>query len=623
MRIQRFVIACLATLAAVPVVGARPAAAAPAGCAAATPAALGGYFDTAIPKLLGDHAVPGAVVSVVAGGQTTFARGYGPADVARGVPLDASRSLVRVGSISKLFTWTAVMQLVGAGKLDLHADVNRYLTGFRIPATYPQPITLLDLMDHTSGFEDYTIATAGRTAADVPPLGDYLASHMPARIRPPGLISAYSNYGAGLAGYIVAQVSGEPYEQYVRRHLLDPLGMTHSTATEPVPAALAGDLARSYDTDAHPIPFTFDETPPDGSLSATATDMANFMRFQLDGDASVLDPADLTLMHQPSFTADPRVAGYAHGFMERTINGHRVLLHDGGWEGFRSALILVPGCDLGVFVAFNGAGAEDAGQQFTDGFFGRFAPPGPAPDAAPTGPHGPLTPAAPRAGFYQPTRHNESTVEKLPNLLSSLRLTVGADRTVHFGGKAWVPAGDGSYRSADGTNRLVFLAGPGGHRYVATDGPAYELVPRTGTLPVNLLVLLVATLPALSALALPIGWLVRRLRHRPVTTTRVWRAARRSATGAALLGVAFLVALLFTLTGNTDAFQYGVPVSFALLLALPVLVLAGFAAAAVLTVAGWRGAGVLARTHQVTLLVGLGALAWFLWQWNLIGWQYA
>src|SRR5262249_20574148 len=152
---------------------------------------------------------------------------------------------------------------VQAGRLDLNADVNTYLKAFQVPATYPQPVTLQTLMDHTSGFEDRFIGVAADTAADVPPLGDFLAANMPARIRPPGEVYAYSNYGAALAGYIVAQVSGEPYAQYVQRHILDPLGMSHTTATEPVPAALSADLARSYDADTgQRIPFRFDRLAP-------------------------------------------------------------------------------------------------------------------------------------------------------------------------------------------------------------------------------------------------------------------------------------------------------------------------------------------------------------------------
>ncbi|WP_162907252.1 serine hydrolase domain-containing protein [Allorhizocola rhizosphaerae] len=611
----------------VTVVAAAPAHAAPLPeCAVVGTPGLAEFLDDAVPRLLRQDRIPGAVVSVVSAGSTAFAKGYGMANVEDAVAFDASRSLVRIASITKLFTWTAVMQQVEAGRLDLDTDVNKYLKGFQIPAIYPQPVTLQHLMDHTAGFEDYSINVAARSAAAIPPLGRYLAEHMPARIRPPGEISAYSNYGAALAGHIVAEVSGEPYDAYVQRHLLDPLGMSRSTAAQPVPSTLVADLARSYNTDSdppQPIPFTFDNLPPDGSISATAVDMARFMNAHLH-PGSVLSPATAARMHQRSFAADPRLDGYAHGFKERTINGHRVLTHDGGWEGFRSMLMLAPGCDLGIFLSLNGTGVGAGAAQFIDAFFDHFSPAADAPARTAEAAAAPLPVAAPRAGFYQPTRHNESTVEKVASVLGPSRLTVDGDGTVRFKGKQWTTQGDGLYRATDGSDRLVFLAGSRGRLYAATDGPAYEMMTRSEELPFNLLILLAYAIPALAALAMPVAWAVRRIRRRPSGLTATWRAARILAASAAGIGAIFLLNLLATLVGNTDEFLYNVPLSFRLLLCLPLLALGTGAASIALTVKGWRGsaAGVVSRIHQIGLLAGLLALTWFLWQWNLIGWQF-
>jgi hypothetical protein len=482
-------------------------------------------------------------------------------------------------------------------------------------------------MDHTSGLEHRFIGTAAKTAADVPPLGDFLAANMPTRIRPPGEVSAYSNYGAALAGYIVAQVSGEPYDQYVRHHILDPLAMTHSTATEPVPARLASGLARSYDSETgRPIPFTFDPMTPDGSISATANDIANFMIAHLqDGQfdaTSILSPITATQMHEPSFTADPRLGGYAHGFVERRMNGHQVLMHDGGWEGFVSGLILVPGCDLGLFLSANGTGGEDTLTYLVPKFFDMFVPAPPTPDTAAAGTaRTRLSATMPQPGFYVPTRHNESTVEKLLTLFGSARLTIDADGVVHFSGKEWQPKGDNLYSLPDGSNHLVAITGTDGKHYVATDGPAYQRVSQDRTPPFNLAILLIFAAPALGTLVLPVVALWRRLRHRPKVMTARWRAARWLANGASLLGLAFLTALFaFLIWGD---FLYGVPLSFTLLLVTPILVLLASAAALGYTVIGWQASGssVIGRVHQVAQLAGLTALTWFLWQWNLIGWQ--
>ncbi|GAA3140312.1 hypothetical protein GCM10010466_34250 [Planomonospora alba] len=596
-------------------------------CPAPTARALAGFFDDAVPARLARDRVPGAVVSVVSGARTVFTGGYGLADVARGTAFDPGRSLVRIGSITKLFTWTAVMQQVEAGRLDLDADVNRYLKGFRVPATHPEPVTLRTLMDHTSGFEERAVGIGARTAADVPPLGEYLARHLPARIRPPGEISAYSNHGAALAGHVVAQVTGEPYGAYVRRHLLEPLGMTRSTAAEPVPAPLAADLARSYDSEAVPpraVPFTFDAMPPDGSVSATAADMANFMIAHLNGGrfrgTAVLSPQTTARMHRRSFSADPRLGGYAHGFMDRTVGGHRVLMHDGSWEGFRSVLLLVPGCDLGMFLSVNGTGGIGAAAELTRAFLDRFAPPraaaGPAPERSPAAGE------APREGFYAPARHNASTIEKILVLLGPARLRVDGDGTVRFQGERWRPRGGGLYASADGRDHLVAVPGGDGRRYVATDGPAYRLMSAAEGPIVNLAVLAVFTAAALSALAVPLAAVWRRARRRPAAATAAWRAARALACGAALLGLGFLALLAARVLGDTGDFLYGVPPDMRILLAVPLVVLAMTAGAAGYTVRGWAGSGTVARVHQVALFAGLAALAWFLWQWNLIGWRF-
>ena len=219
----------------------------------------------------------------------------------------------------------------------------------------------------------------------------------------------------------------------------------------------------------------------------------------------------------------------------------------------------------------------------------------------------------PKAGFYQPARHNESTVEKLLTLLGPGRLSVAADGTVKFRGKEWKPQGD-LYVTADGRDHLVSFTGTDGKRYVATDGPTFQLMSAGETPTVNLLVLLAFAVPALSALLL--------VRLRPKPMSGWWRAARWLAAGAGLLGLAFLVALVAVLLVGSGDFLYGPPLRFELLLLVPVIVLAAAAASVACTVAGWRGAGVLARVHQVGLLGGLAALAWFLWQWNLVGWQF-
>jgi hypothetical protein len=276
-------------------------------------------------------------------------------------------------------------------------------------------------------------------------------------------------------------------------------------------------------------------------------------------------------------------------------------------------------------VSANGTGAVPAVTEIVQGFFDRFAPPPVRPQSnPPPAASAGVTLAGPLAGFYQPARHNESTVEKLVTLLGPARLTVGADATVRFGGKTYRSAGGGLYREAGGSGELVFLAGPDGRRYVATDAATFQRIPTDQTPMVNLVVVLAFTVAALSGLAVPVAWLVRRLRRRPAPLLAGWRVARVLAAGAAALGLAFVVLLGTVLFGDTGEFLYRVPTSFRLLLLLPFGVAAMATAAAVGTFASWRGsgAGLAARVHQVVLFAGLAALAWFVWEWNLIGWRF-
>ena len=187
------------------------------------------------------------------------------------------------------------MQLVEQGGLDLDRDVNDYLPGLRIPATYPRPITLAHLMTHTAGFEERAFGFYARSAADLVPLQMFLADHLPARVYPPGEVSAYSNYGAALAGYIVARASGMPFERYIETRILDPLGMSRSSFRQPLPPALAPDLAIGYRGKRDLAGYGWYQARPSAALRTTATDMAQFMRAHLQqgrlGDTCILQPA--------------------------------------------------------------------------------------------------------------------------------------------------------------------------------------------------------------------------------------------------------------------------------------------------------------------------------------------
>lgn len=250
-------------------------------------AELEAFLDDRFARDMEANHIAGAAVAVVEDGRLLLARGYGQADIENDVPVDPDRTVFRVGSVGKLFTWTAVMQLVEAGRLDLGADVNAYLD-FRIPATYPQPITLAHLMTHTSGFEDMLLESVVSDAGDLVSEREWLTAHMAARVRPPGDSAGYSNYNAMLAGYIVARVAGQPYADYVQTHIFDPLGMAHSTVQSRMPPDLRASASVGYTFVGGAFQPFPDYTPqpallPSGGHRASVTDMARFMIAHLEG----------------------------------------------------------------------------------------------------------------------------------------------------------------------------------------------------------------------------------------------------------------------------------------------------------------------------------------------------
>jgi CubicO group peptidase (beta-lactamase class C family) len=418
-----------------------PAATAPA----ATPATahpltatdVEAFLDGLMPAALRTAQTPGAVVVVVKDGQVLFEKGYGFSDFARQIPVDPQRTLFRPGSVSKLFTWTAVMQLVQAGKIDLDADVNQYLD-FRIPRFRGQPVTMRQLMTHRAGFSETArdLLTFGKAP---PPLDEVLKRYVPPRIFAPDQGPGYSNYGASLAGYIVQRVSGEPFEQYVQRHIFAPLDMTRSTFVQPLPAALAPDMSKGYVTWDKSAPgFEIISMPPAGSLSSTGDDMAHFMIAHLQqgrfGTAQILSPQTAQAMHTTVWRSFPDLNGNLLGFYQHNINGHRVIAHGGDTDFFHSELNLFIDDNVGVFISVNGRGKDGMGEfirnSLFDGFADRYFPrsqplPASTVTAATAKRH-----AAMIAGRYGNTRRSDSTFLALVSFLMPTTVTANADGTI-------------------------------------------------------------------------------------------------------------------------------------------------------------------------------------------------
>ncbi len=615
---------CIAALLAV-----APAAVAQSASGPSDPREVEAFFDGAVPALLEAYHVPGLVLSVVRDGQLLFAKGWGVADVETGRAMDPERTLVRVASISKLVTATAAMQLVAHGKLDLHADVNRYLEGFQIEEAFGAPVTLHHLLTHTAGFDDRFLHTGRVLGAELPPLGDYLAARMPPRVMPPGRVVSYSNHGLALVGHLVERASGLSFADYVQQNVFDPLGMTRSRFFLRVP--LADDAAVPYFwTEGRQAPLGYDHTllGPAAELNTTATDMAKFMLAHLQqGDARLLDPATERLMQERHFAVHPKLAGWGYGFMETWLNGRRGVGHGGDWRGFESSLLLFPELGWGVVASANGMfDAFAFYAAFERAIADRYLP-APRPPRL-TAPADFAARAGRYTGTYVQNRRIRGDFMKLGQLIQYVRieaneaggLTLTTPGTLAL---RLVEVEPDLFRSEDGASAAHFFVEPdtGAEHlvidaFLTLDRVPWWQSPRLHALAGGA----AAALLAVSLGGWGLGFAARRFAGAAPSPTS--RAARLLGSGVALLLLIGLAAVAGEL--RPERFPN-------LLIELPSLLRAGFAAltlgallALALPVLAWRGfrPGVkapLARLHYALLAVAallLGAQAIY---WKLFG----
>ncbi|MCA9935448.1 MAG: serine hydrolase [Ardenticatenaceae bacterium] len=436
------------------------------------PSELEAFMDGMMAAQMTTNHVPGAVVVVVQDGEVFFAKGYGYADLESLTPVDPQTTLFRPGSVSKLFVWTAVMQLVEQGKLSLDADVNEYLD-FTIPASFAQPITLKNLMAHTPGFEDSGEGLFKTNPDEVATLEEMLKNHIPARVFPPGEVGAYSNYGTALAGYIVERVSGMPFYAYVEQNIFAPLGMTQATFRQPLPPELAGEMASGYNyVNGGYVQggFEYVVAYPAGSLSATGLEMAKFMTAHLQNgryaNAQILNEDTAQLMHSQLYAPDPRMDGMAYGFFENTINGQRVISHNGDTLLFHTGLYLIPEQNLGLYISTNATGGASVPDAVAMAFADHYFPA--AETAVPTPPSDFATRIPQYTGSYYYARSNFSGYEKFLSLLAPVAVSVDENNhvlvTLEGETRQYVEVEPGLLQGVDDPDREIVLKEDGDGR---------------------------------------------------------------------------------------------------------------------------------------------------------------
>jgi CubicO group peptidase (beta-lactamase class C family) len=606
-----------------------------------TKADLETFLDALIPSQLQNRNIAGAVVSVVKDGQVLFQKGYGYADFEAKKPVLPDQTLFRPGSISKLFTATAVMQLVERGKLDLDRDVNDYLD-FTIPKTYPQPVTLRQLLTHTAGFEETLKNLFVAYESDLKPLRRYLVNQMPARIFPPGKVPSYSNYGFTLAGYIVERMSGEKFEHYVDNHILKPLRMTNSTFDQPLPPRLAPQMSKAYlNASENPRDFEFVQAAPAGALSTTAADMTRFMlAFLQDGSVdgvAILKPETIRQMETRQVQLDPMICGLGIPFMEYRMPPVRAIGHGGDTVYFHSDMVLVPEAHAGYFISYNSLGKNVGGgrgeilRAFMNRYFANPGEPKSKVDATTQKSDGRKV-----SGIYDGTRRGETTFLKLIALLDQFRvssdkegiLTVEGNKNQSGELKKWKEIAPLVYNEVDGSERIAFRSDPSGAVremlpfpaiYEGQGVPWYASKTFVGLVIGGNLLLVFFTV-----LLWPVAVVIRKRYQRPLFSTRKDRLLYFFSRIACLGQLLFILAPIIAFSQGLEHIVMLGDAINPWLQALHVLGWLLMAGVVLLIIAAIRfvrlpGHGLWFRAHAILLAIGGIAFGMFAWQYQLLG----
>ena len=419
-------------------------------------------LKSAVAAILKKNNVPGAGIALVTKDHVVWTGGVGKADLASNRDVTAD-TMFRVGSITKGFVALSALQLAEHGKLSLDEKVSDVAP--EIPVVNPwaatNPVTLAQLLEHTAGFDDFSLAEFYDfdAAPDDPHPRPLLwtLTHFtgPQHVRwRPGSRTSYSNPGYGLAGYIVEKTAGVPLENYIAGNILRPLMMAHSDMR--LTPAVKDALAQGYDNE-KPLPYFPIFLRPAGEMKSSPNEMARFVRMmlnrgELDG-VRIVRPESIARMETPETSLAARAGlkdGYGLGNYADDEEPLTQRGHDGGIDGFLSRYAYVPEAGVGYFFSINDSSASAAHavheiEQLLYAYMthGAQAHQEPA-TKLPTG-------ASEWTGYYQFAAPREQKLRCLDLLLGGEFVSVKGDtmraRPVLGSARPLIPVGDNQFRT--------------------------------------------------------------------------------------------------------------------------------------------------------------------------------
>ncbi len=591
------------------------------------------FADTFFHSALEEFHIPGAVFVVVENGQVIFARGYGYADLENSTPVDPEKTMFCAGSVGKLVNWTALLQLYETGKFDLEDDLNLYLVNLHIPGTFPEPVTFHHLLTHTPGFDDRNTAATPDTLGQLLPLDEYLAQTLPARLRPPGQVTQYSNHGAVISGLLIEDISGLPFDEYVEQNIFKPLDMSHSTFSQPQPESLKPYLATGYhyvngEHIAQPVRVA--NVMPAGMGYFSGLDMANFLvthlqNGQFAGDR-LLKAETAALMHQTHFQNDSRLPGMAYGFIENFKNNRRLLWHTGTSPDFHSLLVMIPEENSGFFFSMNMVDQRVSGkllQNFMDSFY-------PAEVEEITPASADIDHIFNYSGVYRTNWHAHQTLEKLAVLGRDVLVTANSDgslmiRFENSPATRWFRTDDHLFRIENLDEYVAFAVDDSGKAYRLYQGArpilAYEKIAWWETTAFHFILQITVNAIFISILLTAIiGRFLRKKADSVKQDSGPTRFARLTGNLVSLIHPLFIIGFLAiqmkVVSGNFDLLFYSV-------LTLPIILLGLSLTITICAINAWKKGywGLGGRIHYTLLAVSALANSWFLYYWNLIGYR--